>query len=182
MQLTQLYPVMPAAPCSCVHRFDLLALARVPGANGASEQHSERAFACRWLSDRIKVLIYSGDVDSCVPTLGTESYFLRTLDLTVSQRWAPWKCENEDGHYARAGYYEKFGGTKHGIDFVTFNGAGHMVPQYKPVEALALMKRWLEGSSMRGNFQPSIKAASAAVADMIANEDPDAQTLWRRPS
>jgi Serine carboxypeptidase len=49
----------------------------------------------------------------------------------------------------KAGYHEKFTGTKHGIDFVTFNGAGHMVPQYKPKEALALITRWLAGDSLR---------------------------------
>ena len=41
------------------------------------------------------MLIYSGDVDSCVPTHGTESYFLRKLNLTVTDHWAPWRCENE---------------------------------------------------------------------------------------
>jgi Serine carboxypeptidase len=49
----------------------------------------------------------------------------------------------------KAGYHEKFTGTKHGIDFVTFNGAGHMVPQYKPVESLALLSRWLADEDLK---------------------------------
>ena len=58
------------------------------------------------------MLIYSGDVDPCVPTWGSEHFFLRTLGQPVSQPWAPWKCENEDGFVMKAGYHMQFGGTK----------------------------------------------------------------------
>jgi carboxypeptidase C (cathepsin A) len=103
---------------------------------------------CRRLSDKIRVLVYSGDVDSCVPTHGTETFFLRSLGMEVVEPWTPWRCDNEEGHSTKAGYHEKFGGTKHGIDFLTINGAGHMVPQYKPQEALTFMNRWLHGRSL----------------------------------
>lgn len=83
-----------------------------------------------------------------MPTHGTETFFLRALGMKVTQRWAPWQCDNDDGHFGKAGYHEKFGGTKHGIDFVTVNGAGHMVPQYKPREAFTFMRRWLNGDEL----------------------------------
>ena len=127
-------------PCGCVY---------LPCIAVMCSSHRMVCTACRWLSDRIRVLIYSGDVDSCVPTHGTETFFLRTLNMTEEQAWRPWLCDNEHGFYARAGYHKKFGGTKHGIDFMTVNGAGHMVPQYKPMQALTMMSRWLDNSSLR---------------------------------
>lgn len=101
----------------------------------------------RRLSDRIRVLIYSGDVDGCVPTHGTETFFLRSLGLNVTEPWAPWSAYTATGSYVKAGYRELFGGTRHGIEFVTFNGAGHMVPQYRPSQSLTLMRRWLDGEA-----------------------------------
>lgn len=118
-----------------------------------------------------------------MPTHGTETFFLRTLGLNVTSTWAPWQCENEDGHRARAGYHEKFGGTKHGIDFVTFNGAGHMVPQYKPVEALALMKRWLAGASLRDGTHSSkdqLLRHEEGELTVVAADDTAAATLVAR--
>lgn len=87
------------------------------------------------------VLIYSGDVDGCVPTWGTETLFLRTLGMDITTPWAPWGTVAENGNWCKAGYHEMFGGTAQGIDFVTFNGAGHMVPLYKPAEMFTILSR-----------------------------------------
>ena len=97
--------------------------------------------AYRELSEKIRVLIYSGDVDGCVPTHGTETFFLRTLGMNITSPWKPWLAPDVNGNYIKAGYVEKFGGTKHGIEFCTFNGAGHMVPTFKPAESLAMLRR-----------------------------------------
>lgn len=107
--------------------------------------------ACRWLSENIRMLIYSGDVDGCVPTWGTEHFFLGKLGMPISEPWTPWKCKNEDGFVMKAGYHMKLGGTMYGIDFATINGAGHMVPQYKPAEMQSLITRWLSGKSLKSS-------------------------------
>lgn len=35
-----------------------------------------------------------------------------------------------------------------GLDYVTIRGAGHMVPQLKPAEALHMFSTWLEGGRL----------------------------------
>ena len=118
---------------------------------------------CRWLSDHIRVLVYSGDVDGCVPTWGTEHFFLSQLGMPIEHSWTPWKCENEDGFMMKAGYNMQYGGTKHGVHFATVNGAGHMVPQYKPVEALALISRWLAHKPLSGTGAPQSELGQLTV-------------------
>ena len=123
--------------------------------------------SCRALSEHIRILVYSGDVDGCVPTHGTETFFLRALGMDVAQRWAPWRCENDDGHFVKAGYHEKFGGTKHGLDFVTVNGAGHMVPQYKPREAYTFMRRWLRGEELAAEHGVAARRQETVLAQRL---------------
>jgi Serine carboxypeptidase len=118
----------------------------------------------RWLSDRVRVLIYSGDVDGCVPTFGTETFFLRSLGMDIESAWQPWRARAMSGRLVRAGYHEKFGGTRHGIDFITFAGAGHMVPQYKAPESLAVLRRWLSDSSLLDDERVPARAHAATTS------------------
>jgi|MEHZ01.2.fsa_nt_MEHZ010547880.1_1 poly(3-hydroxybutyrate) depolymerase len=48
----------------------------------------------------------------------------------------------------RVGYVTEFGGDAKRLAFATVNGAGHEVPMYKPVAALAMLTRFLEGRSL----------------------------------
>jgi hypothetical protein len=113
---------------------------------------------------RYRTLIYSGDLDACVPYVGTEDWTSRMAQLlnitgtgtalegTVKQipdqGWRPWIVNSTGGRKGGsvAGYvtdYELAG--VHNFTFLTVREAGHMVPQYQPVRALALFTRWLHG-------------------------------------
>lgn len=85
------------------------------------------------------ILIYSGDTDGCVPYVGTEEW-TRNLGFNVTKDWHQWFARPDDVHgLHKAGYavnFEKF-------QFVTINGAGHMVPQYQPGFSLELFKKFL---------------------------------------
>ena len=48
----------------------------------------------------------------------------------------------------RVGYVTKFGGAAKRLAFATVSGAGHEVPMYKPVAALAMLTRFLEGRDL----------------------------------
>ena len=79
------------------------------------------------LIDTYQMLIYSGDSDACVPYVGTQAW-TRGLNYNVTDDWHQWlsKPSYEQGLH-KAGYaitYDKF-------QFITINGAGHMVPQYQ---------------------------------------------------
>jgi len=82
------------------------------------------------------VLIYSGDVDSCVPYVGTEVW-TRELGYKEVTPWAPWTVQEQVMGYVT--YYDK------SFTYLTVKGAGHMVPQYQPEAALNMITRYLNG-------------------------------------
>jgi carboxypeptidase C (cathepsin A) len=86
------------------------------------------------------IVIYSGDTDGCVPYVGTEEW-TRNLGYNVTKDWHQWFAKPDDVHgLHKAGYavqFDKF-------QFVTINGAGHMVPQYQPGFSLELFNKFLD--------------------------------------
>jgi len=84
-----------------------------------------------------KVLVYSGDVDACVPYNGSEEW-TRGLGFPVSDPWRPWLVNDQV-----AGYVTVY--SANSFTFLTVKGAGHMVPQYMPEQALNMLTRWIGG-------------------------------------
>eukprot|EP01104_Vermistella_antarctica_P004151 TRINITY_DN14657_c0_g1_i1.p1 TRINITY_DN14657_c0_g1~~TRINITY_DN14657_c0_g1_i1.p1 ORF type:complete len:524 (-),score=79.05 TRINITY_DN14657_c0_g1_i1:84-1544(-) len=89
-------------------------------------------------SGNYRFLIYSGDVDSCVPFPGTEEC-VRRLNLPLVRDFTPWTVDTQNGSQV-AGYQQQYAQN---VSYVTVKGAGHMVPTYKPLEALALFSSFL---------------------------------------
>ena len=70
-----------------------------------------------------QMLIYSGDVDGCVPYTGTEEW-TRELGRELRQGWHQWLARPDMTHAPHnAGYAI----TYDQLQFVTIFGAGHMV-------------------------------------------------------
>jgi serine carboxypeptidase-like clade 1 len=82
------------------------------------------------------VLIYSGDVDACVPYVGSERW-TANLGYAETDAWQPWTINDQVAGYVT--YYEKQ------FTFLTVKGAGHMVPEYQPEAALNMIQRYLAG-------------------------------------
>lgn len=80
-------------------------------------------------------LIYSGDHDMVVPHLGTQAW-IRLLNYTIVDDWRSWWVDGEV-----AGYTRKYSNE---MTFATVKGGGHTAPEYKPKEALAMFKRWID--------------------------------------
>jgi len=95
------------------------------------------------LVTKFRVLIYSGDADSCVPYYGTEEWTY-ALGYNVTQAWRPWTCQYQTGHLGTAGYVTAFQSNWH---FLTVKGAGHMVPQFQPAAGFAMIQRYLSNSN-----------------------------------
>jgi hypothetical protein len=91
------------------------------------------------LINKYQMLIYSGDTDGCVPYVGTE-YWTTSLNFSVTKPWHQWlaKPNYEHGEH-KAGYAI----TYSAFQFITINGAGHMVPQFQPGFALAMFQKFL---------------------------------------
>jgi serine carboxypeptidase-like clade I len=93
----------------------------------------------------LDALIYSGDHDLCVPHTGTEAW-TSSLGLPIKDTWRPWTVtgSQEEDSSQVAGYAVHY----EGLVYATMKGAGHMVPQSKPAEALEMVRRWLHGRSL----------------------------------
>ena len=95
---------------------------------------------------REQLLIYSGDTDGCIPKFGTETW-VRELGYAERTPWHPWRSPlKEGGEPRRAGYaiaYE----TPTNFSLVTVQGAGHMVPTFKPRFALTMLTKFLAGEA-----------------------------------
>eukprot|EP01079_Euglenida_sp_SAG-EU17-18_P006487 gene6487-1156_t len=111
------------------------------------------------LFQKHRMMIYSGDVDGCVPYFGSEAW-TRGMGFEVVKDWHPWMANTTQQEACSriireecifvnmsvsvcvplgavvAGYAIKY---EH-LDFVTVKGAGHMVPQYKPARALEMFR------------------------------------------
>ena len=103
---------------------------------------------------KLRVLIYNGDSDACVPYKGNEELVtnLETAGSLVEKApWQPWYAE-KGSQKAPAGYvttYSVPGKTfqSKGPDasFLTIRLAGHMVPTFQPEAALAFISRYFRG-------------------------------------
>ena len=103
-----------------------------------------------FLSQHLRVLIYNGDADACVPYKGNEEWIdglEKAGTLTQQQAWQPWFTGDKKGGRAPAGYVTTYVGSDPSLDFsfVTIRLAGHMVPTFQPAAALAMFERFVDG-------------------------------------
>ncbi len=90
-------------------------------------------------SKKLRILIFSGDVDGIVPTSGTRAW-VESLQLPVVKRWRPWSMTGGDHLGTQVGGYVT---EYEGLLFATVRGAGHMVPTTQPARALHLFRSFL---------------------------------------
>ncbi|KAK4794106.1 hypothetical protein SAY86_012100 [Trapa natans] len=83
-------------------------------------------------SQGYRALIYSGDHDRMVPFTGTQAW-TRSMGYKIIEEWRSWLSNEQVAGFLQA--YDK------NLTFLTIKGAGHMVPQYKPMESLDFYSR-----------------------------------------
>jgi carboxypeptidase C (cathepsin A) len=86
----------------------------------------------------LKVLIFNGDVDACVPYTDGEAW-TTGMGYPVADEWHAWFTADQVSGYA-TNYATSGNGS---FSFVTVKGSGHMVPEYKPEQALDMFDRVL---------------------------------------
>jgi serine carboxypeptidase-like clade 1 len=95
------------------------------------------------LLQSMRVLVYNGDNDECIP-YGHDEKWTSDMGYPVKEPWRPWLLDNQV-----AGYVTEFGGTGGGrFTFATVKMAGHEVPFYQPARALALFERFIAGQPL----------------------------------
>jgi len=86
-------------------------------------------------AQRLKILVYSGDVDSVVATVGTRGW-IDSLHLAPHTKWRPWMQDKQ-----LAGFTQSYQGGF--LTFATVREAGHEVPQYQPERALEMFESFI---------------------------------------
>jgi len=102
------------------------------------------------LMKKLRILIYNGDADACVPYVGNEEWtsgLAKRGDLVVDKPWHPW-FEDVKHRASPAGYatsYRPANSSETTFAFVTIRLAGHEVPHYRPPAAFAMIDKFLSG-------------------------------------
>jgi len=98
------------------------------------------------LIPKIRVLVYNGDADTCVPYVGNEEWTTGMVGqgvVTEQTPWHPW-FESPDSS-SPAGYATTYSSN---FQFVTLRLAGHQVPKNMPGAALTMFTAFLDGTSL----------------------------------
>ena len=98
------------------------------------------------ITSKLRVLIYNGDADTCVPYKGNEQWTTSMVSKGIvneTKAWHPW-YENTKSS-APAGYATTY---SHDFQFVTLRLAGHQVPKNVPGPALTLITAFLDGKAL----------------------------------
>eukprot|EP00929_Paragymnodinium_shiwhaense_P108103 TRINITY_DN74430_c0_g1_i1.p1 TRINITY_DN74430_c0_g1~~TRINITY_DN74430_c0_g1_i1.p1 ORF type:complete len:509 (+),score=90.95 TRINITY_DN74430_c0_g1_i1:70-1596(+) len=125
-----------------------LHLTSEPGRSGFDYSCSGPASVTIWpeLAKKIRVLIYNGDADACVPYIGNEDWIALLEskgDLTEVSPWTPWYVPGKKA--SPAGYLTKYQAPGSSVDFqfATIRLAGHMAPQFQPESSFAMFSSFL---------------------------------------
>jgi len=121
-----------------------------PGASAFEYSCSGPASITLWpeLAKKLRVLIYNGDADACVPYNGNEDWIASLEekgDLEEKQPWTPWYTSNKR---APSGYITKYQAPGASVDFsfATIRLAGHMAPTFQPEPALVMLETFFNGA------------------------------------
>lgn len=96
------------------------------------------------LNSNLRVMIYSGDADACVPFFGTRAW-TQSIGGAVEEAWHPWQYtdpQNPQNGPQLAGYtvrYER-------LRFTSLKGIGHMAPEFGPLQAFQMFQNFLADS------------------------------------
>jgi carboxypeptidase C (cathepsin A) len=86
--------------------------------------------------------VFSGDDDSICSTSGTQDW-IWGLGVEATRMWKAWKVEEQTAGFVT--HFDLGDQTDATFLFVTVHRAGHEVPAYRPVEALALFRNYFSG-------------------------------------
>ena len=99
----------------------------------------------------LRVLVYNGDTDPGLNSQRAENW-TAALGFEATQSWRPWTMDN---CLRVGGYVTRY--EKDRFDFLTIRGSGHMVPQFKPAQALEFLSTWLHDK----DYKPYVSKCTA---------------------
>mmetsp|Transcript_50796 Transcript_50796/g.120696 ORF Transcript_50796/g.120696 Transcript_50796/m.120696 type:complete len:527 (-) Transcript_50796:177-1757(-) len=137
--------------------------------SGFSYDSSGPASITLWpeLATKLRVLIYNGDADACVPWVGNEDWVFGLETQGVLKETAPWSPWFTSNKASPAGYITKFQSSNAQLDFAfaTIRLAGHMAPTFMPDASLVMFSTFLKSPA----------AAAAAELEPEARKQPGSE-------
>ena len=97
------------------------------------------------------MLVYNGDTDPSINSFVAQNWTSH-LGFKPSQSWRPWTI---DGCRRMGGYVTRYATAR--FDYLTIRGSGHMVPQFKPAQALEFLSTWLHDK----DYKPYVAKCTA---------------------
>lgn len=96
------------------------------------------------LVSNMRVLIYNGDWDACVPYTDNEAW-TENMGFTATNPWHSWAYTSPSGYSNQvAGYAVNYDVSKLGsgsFQFITIKGGRHEVPETAPGQAMEMLNR-----------------------------------------
>ena len=89
------------------------------------------------IENNIRILMYSGDTDMCVPFNGNQKW-IENLNLEIEKPWRQWRAFGEPNFVS--GYVENY----KGLTFCTIRGTGHLATKWKPKETFYMFSKFLK--------------------------------------
>lgn len=93
-------------------------------ARGLLQPNNDLGDLYKKLIPQLPILIYSGDVDQCVPYYYSDSW-VRLLGFPQTESWRAWSYGGDDN--VQTGGYVTSYGNANGLTFLTVRDSGHMV-------------------------------------------------------
>ena len=93
------------------------------------------------LVEKIRVLIYNGDWDACVPHTDAEAW-TESMGFEVTEGFHPWMYKNNT---QVAGYAVRY--ANNNFTFITIKGGRHEVPETAPAQAYEMLRRVISGEN-----------------------------------
>lgn len=95
-----------------------------------------------FLISKIRVVIYNGDFDACVPWTDNLAW-TKGMGFNPTHSWHPWTYTTKNG--AQIGGYANHYGDNNDFTFTTIRGGRHEVPETAPEAAFEMLHRLLSG-------------------------------------
>jgi len=100
----------------------------------STEPNEPRDIYPTLIKAQLRIMIFNGQRDACVPYLDNEQW-TSGMGLGVKSAWHPWYRKDQVAGYAVV-YEDNF-------SFVTLSRAGHMCPQFAPLDSYEMFTRYI---------------------------------------
>ncbi|CAL8082624.1 unnamed protein product [Calicophoron daubneyi] len=100
----------------------------------------------RVLSSKVRVLLYSGDVDAACNYLGT-LWFVDNLGLAPKVPFQPWFYVDQNGYEQIGGFYKEMQYYGTDLRYVTIRGSGHLAPRDKPIATFDVVRSFVRANN-----------------------------------